>query len=199
MPFKRLSQRHLQLYVAAGAPETPVEKLAKLAASRCERIRVRVAENESTPPDILLKLADDASAEVRVAVATNRYAPLAAVEKVSRDDDVTVRHLMAQSINVPVSVLESLSDDDNAWVRIEAEKTLQILHTWTKQELADARAQIKYDQGSLTRAVSRYLGHARVFHTRMPLKAMPIKHVKGLVPSKLSGAKASNNNHSRCA
>lgn len=198
MPFKRLSQRLLQLYVAAGATTTPEEKLAKLATSRCERIRIRVAENESTPPEVLLKLAEDTSPEVRVAVATNRYAPLAAIEKVSRDEDVAVRHLMAQSINVPVSVLESLSDDDNAWVRIEADKTLEIMRTWTKQELADARAQIKYDQCSLSRAISRYLGQAKVFRTRMPFKAMPFKYAKVPMPSKLLRAKGSNN-HSRCA
>lgn len=198
MPFKRLNQRLLQLYVAAGAPTTPPEKLAKLATSRCERIRIRVAENESTPAGVLLKLAEDNSPEVRVAVATNRYAPLAAIEQVSRDEDVAVRHLMAQSINVPVSVLESLSDDDNAWVRIEANKTLEILRTWTKQELADARAQIKYDQGLLARAVSRYLGHARVFHTRMPLKAMPLPSARLPIPAKLLGVKTSSN-HNRCA
>lgn len=198
MPFKRLSQRLLQLYVAAGATTTPVEKLAKLANSRCERIRIRVAENESTPPDVLMKLAKDNSPEVRVAVATNRYAPLAAIEKISCDEDVSVRHLMAQSINVPVSVLESLADDDNAWVRIEADKTLEILRTWTKQELADARAQIKDDQGSLERAISRYLGRASVFHTRTPLKALPRTLVKAVLPSKLLAAK-STNNHSQCA
>lgn len=198
MPFKRLSQRLLQLYVAAGAPTTPPEKLAKLATSRCERIRIRVAENESTPSGVLLKLAQDNSPDVRVAVATNRYAPLAAIEQVAHDEDVAVRHLMAQSINVPDSVLESLSDDDNAWVRIEANKTLDILRTWTKQELADARAQIKCDQGSLSRAVSRYLGHAKVFHSRMPLKAMPLPCGKVPIPSKLLAAKA-DNNHSRCA
>lgn len=198
MPFKRLSQRLLQLYVAAGAATTPEGKLAKLAISRCERIRIRVAENESTPPDVLMKLAEDNSPEVRVAVATNRCAPLAAIEKVSCDEDVSVRHLIAQSINVPVSVLESLRDDDNAWVRIEAGKTLEILRTWTKKELADARAQIKDDQNSLGRAISRYLGRARVFHTRMPLKAMPRTHVKAVLPSKLLAAK-SNSNRSQCA
>lgn len=198
MPFKRLSQRLLQIYVVAGATSTPVEKLAKLATSRCERIRIRVAENESTPPDVLMKLAEDSSPDVRVAVATNRYAPLAAMEKISRDEDVTVRHLMAQSINVPVSVLESLREDDNAWVRIEADKTLEILRTWTRQELADARAQIKEDQDSLSRAISRYLGRAKVFHTRMPLKAMPLKHIRAMIPGKLLTAK-SKNNHSQCA
>lgn len=146
-----------------------------------------------------MKLAEDNSPEVRVAVATNRYAPLAAIEQVSRDEDVAVRHLMAQSINVPVSVLESLSDDDNAWVRIEANKTLEILRSWTKQELADARAQIKYDQGSLARAVSRYLGHAKVFHTRMPLKAMPLKCGKLPLPAKLLKTTTSGSNTSRCA
>lgn len=200
MPFKRLSQRLLQLYVAAGATTTPAEQLARLATSRCERIRIRVAENNSTPPDVLMKLAEDASPEVRVAVATNRYAPLAAVEKVSRDEDVTVRHLMAQSINVPVSVLESLSDDENAWVRIEASKTLEILRTWTKKELADARAQIKYDQGALLRAASRYLGRAKIFHAKMPLRTMPVfKSVRTLVSSKLVASQNSNNNHHRCA
>lgn len=158
-----------------------------------------MAENESAPPAVLMKLAADNSPEVRVAVATNRYAPLAAVEKISCDEDVSVRHLMAQSINVPVSVLESLSEDDNAWVRIEADKTLEILRTWTKQELADARAQIKDGQGSLGRAISRYLGRARVFHTRMPLKAMPRTYVKAVLPSKLLATKSNNNNHSQCA
>lgn len=199
MTVKRLSQRLLQLYVAAGATTTPAEKLAKLANSRCERIRIRVAENDNTPPDVLMKLAEDTSPEVRVAVATNRYAPLAAVEMVSRDEDVTVRHLMAQSINVPVTVLESLSDDDNAWVRVEANKTLEILRTWTKQELADARAQIKIDQGSLARAISRCLGRAKLFHTRMPLRAIaPFKFTKALVSHKLFEP-VSNNNHPRCA
>ncbi len=198
MPFKRLSHRLLQLYVAAGATTTPPEKLAKLATSRCERIRIRVAENESTPPEVLMKLAKDNNPEVRVAVATNRYAPLAAVEKVSRDEDIAVRHLMAQSINVPVSVLESLRDDDNAWVRIEADKTLEILNTWTKQELADARAQINDDQGSLARVISRCLGRAKVFQTRMPLKSVPLEYVKALIPSKSRAAQA-NNNHSQCA
>lgn len=105
---------------------------------------------------------------------------------------------MAQSINVPVSVLELLAGDDNAWVRIEADKTLEILRTWTKQELADARAQIKVDQSLLGRAISRYLGRARVFHTRMPLKAMPLAQVKAVPPSKLLAAK-SNGKHSQCA
>lgn len=200
MPFKQLSQRLLQLYVAAGATTTPAEKLAKLANSRCERIRIRVAENDKTPPEVLMKLADDESPDVRVAVATNRYAPLAAVEKVSRDQDVSVRHLMAQSINVPVSVLETLSDDDNAWVRIEANKTLEILKTWTRQELADARAQIKIDQGSLSRAISRYLGGAKIFRASMPLRALPLfEYVKTLVSSRLFATQSANNNHPRCA
>lgn len=198
MPFKRLSHRLLQLYVAAGAPTTAPEELRRLAGSRCERIRIRVAENDSTPADVLMKLASDPSPEVRVAVATNRAAPLKAVELVSKDEDVTVRHLMAQSINVPVSVLEFLSDDDNAWVRIEANKTLEILRTWTRQELADARLQIKEDQGAIARAISRRLGKAKMFSARLPLKALRNRYARVLTPCKLLQA-VRNNHHPVCA
>lgn len=165
MPLRRLSQKLLQLYVAAGANTTSTEKLRKLASSRCDKIRMRVAENASTPSDVLAVLAEDHSADVRIAAATNRSTPLQAVQKVATDPDISIRHLIAQSINSPESVLNALREDENPWVRMEAEKTLQILRTWSGQELANARAQIKLDQSAFVRAISRRIGSARTLRT----------------------------------
>jgi hypothetical protein len=166
MTLRRFSRRFLSLYTAAGAADAPAEQLRRLAFSRWDRIRMRVAENPNTPPDVLAHLAKDSCHDVRVAVATNPACPLDVVQMVAQDEDIVVRHGLAQSINVPASVLQVLADDDNAWVRGEALKTLEILRTWTQQELADARAQIKIDQACWSRLVGRKLGDVRELYAK---------------------------------
>jgi len=177
MTLRRLSRRFLSLYTAAGAPDAPAEQLRRLAWSRWDKIRMRVAENSNTPADVLERLATDTNHDVRVAVATNPACPLDIVEMVAQDSDIVVRHGLAQSINVPVSVLKMLADDDNAWVRGEALKTLEILRTWTQQELADARAQIKVDQASWSRMFGRKLGDARELYAKKPKQSLLAQRV----------------------
>lgn len=168
MMLRRFSRRFLNFYTAAGAPDTSAAQLRRLAFSRWDRIRMRVAENPNTLADVLQRLAKDSCPDVRVAVATNPACPLNIVHLVAQDDDIVVRHALAQSIDVPVSVLKDLANDDNAWVRGEALKTLEILRTWTQQELADARTQIKLDQACWSRLFGRKLGDVRELYAKKP-------------------------------
>lgn len=122
-----MTNNWIENYIQAGNPETSSEQLARLAASRNHKIRLRVAENSNTPPDILESLAGDEHHDVRLAVAVNQSTPVDITYRLAYDDDVSVRYGLAEDTNVPVGVLKILSKDDNPYVSCRAQKTLDTL------------------------------------------------------------------------
>ncbi|MDR3617083.1 MAG: HEAT repeat domain-containing protein [Candidatus Obscuribacterales bacterium] len=129
MQAEKLNTDLLELYIRAGSTEMSSQQLRVLAGHRCEKIRIRVAENPSTPLDLLWHLAHDESPDVRIAVGCNPSCDECIINLLRSDDDITVRHGLAQSIETPRMLLETLAEDDNGWVREEALKSLRILGT----------------------------------------------------------------------
>lgn len=136
---RTLNKELLEQYILAGCVTTNAEKLRVLAEHFCDKIRMRVAENPSTPTDVLRNLAHDPNHDVRVAVVSNASCEDQVIERLARDNDIVVRHGLAQNIDTPKAILEELADDENGWVRGEALKSLQILDTWSGDEVGRRR------------------------------------------------------------
>ena len=141
------------MYIMAGSPSATPELLMRLGHSRFDKIRLRVAENPHTPVDLLQELAKDANHDIRVAVATNPSSPADLVHRLATDDNIVVRHGLAQDISTANHILDQLSHDDNPWVSGEARKTLQILNSWTRQQLSDERDNIRARKRSRQRSL----------------------------------------------
>lgn len=177
MTHHSVCQHLLKLYIAAGGLDTATHRLEKPSRSRYDRVRMRVAENPRTPPYILERLASDNNPDVRVAVATNTSCPPALMQQLACDGDIVVRHGLAQDINTPPEILEQLSEDDNAWVHTEARKTLNILATWTKQQLADKREDMRLRRSSIRQYFS-YPATSTQYRCKTDLKSLSPAHIQ---------------------
>lgn len=117
----------LSNYVQAGSQSCSPEKLAQLAASEVDRIRLRVAENPRTPVDVLELLAADRNADVRVAVGTNPSTPALIRYRLAFDEDPNVRLGLAEDIRTPVELLDRLVEDEHPYVSYRAHETKELL------------------------------------------------------------------------
>jgi hypothetical protein len=114
-----------QRYIAAGAPNTTFENLAKYAFDSCAKVRLRVAENVKTPMALLEQLAFDSNDEVRLAVFENPSTPIAIREILAQDENEDVRYGIAENPKTPAYILVSLADDVNPYIADRADKTLK--------------------------------------------------------------------------
>ena len=137
--IKLLTENTLEQYIQAGSTNNP-SLLRRLAKHSCDKVRLRVAENNYTTPDVLRDLAVDDNQDVRIAVAANPACLPEVRQLIADDSDVIVRHGLAQNIVTPKVLLEKLALDDNGWVRGEALKTLLILERSNIDEVGHRRA-----------------------------------------------------------
>lgn len=121
----------LMNYIRAGRKDVSRQELRTLAGSSLERVRLRVAENPRCPKDALESLACDPSPDVRSAVALNPSTPRDLVAQLCMDDDPTVRYAIAEDPQTDVNLLRRLSCDHNAYVSCRAQRTLQLLESYT--------------------------------------------------------------------
>ncbi len=113
----------LKKYVQAGNPNCSPENLKALAASKIDRIRLRVAENPNTPKEALELLSTDTNPDVRVAVGVNPSTPTHISNNLAADADLNVRYGLAEDVTCPTELLDKLSHDSNPYISCRAKQT----------------------------------------------------------------------------
>jgi len=103
-------------YILAGAADTALKELRKLARHDDPTIRRRVAEHPRAPLRLLVELSADGDAEVRIAVSESPRLPESVLDRLVEDDCEDVRYALAENLNLPTSILSRLADDDNPFV-----------------------------------------------------------------------------------
>ncbi|MBK9142676.1 MAG: hypothetical protein IPM23_09290 [Candidatus Melainabacteria bacterium] len=103
-------------YILAGAADTALRELRKLARHDDPAIRRRVAEHPRVPLRLLVELSADGDADVRIAVSESPRLPESVLERLAEDCCDDVRYALAENLNLPMSILSRLADDDNPFV-----------------------------------------------------------------------------------
>lgn len=128
-------------YIKAGAPDTSVAELARLAQSSMVAVRRRVGENERTPSDVLRSLSWDPKEEVRIAVGLSRFASDAIVTRLANDEHDDVRYWLASTSYLPKNLLQRLVADSNPYVAARAKRTLDRLGIpWEETDAINSRS-----------------------------------------------------------
>lgn len=104
------------IYIIAGAADTALRELRKLARHNDPAIRRRVAEHPRVPLRLLVELSEDGDAEVRIAVSESPRLPESVLDRLAEDACDDVRFALAENLNLPLSILGRLADDDNPFV-----------------------------------------------------------------------------------
>ncbi|MCA9804357.1 MAG: hypothetical protein KC777_20450 [Cyanobacteria bacterium HKST-UBA02] len=103
-------------YILAGAADTALRELRRLARHNDPTIRRRVAEHPRVPLRLLVELSEDGDAEVRIAASESPRLPESVLDRLAADDCDDVRFALAENLNLPLSILSRLADDDNPFV-----------------------------------------------------------------------------------
>ena len=115
-------------YLQACDPDCEPAILRRFAESPSQRVRLRVAENQSTPAELLEKLSQDPDPDVRLAVGANPRAPVDITYALAFDADPTVRYGLAEDASLPPGVLRILCRDQNPYVACRAMRTIEALN-----------------------------------------------------------------------
>jgi hypothetical protein len=101
----------------ARDPNTPPNKLAKLAKSSDPYVRGLVARNPATLEETVDMLANDPEEVVRTIVANNTSTPVALLEALTQDSSVRVRMSAFTNPQLPSALVAKMKDDANPRVR----------------------------------------------------------------------------------
>ena len=113
-------------YVLAGSGKGHERSLRRLARSKEETIRRRVAENSLCPKDLLDELARDESSDVRIAAGLNRSADKRIYGELCNDPSPDVRFMLASTSYMPNLLLRILANDENPYVQERANRTIEL-------------------------------------------------------------------------